>query len=105
MTVKPQSKQSRSPKSGKSTKAGTHETAARTSKRTATPNAKPERKIDKVIALLEQSDGTTMNELVAATDWQPHTTRAALTGLKKKGHIISSEKIDAIRRYRLAKPQ
>ena len=103
MTIKPQSKQSRPPKSGKSTKAGTSETAA-TPKRTATPNAKPERKIDKVIALLERSDGATLQELVAATDWQPHTTRAALTGLRKKGHIINSEKIDGVRRYRMSKP-
>jgi len=28
-------------------------------------------------------------------------TRAALTGLKKKGHMLISEKTDGIRRYRI----
>ena len=36
--------------------------------------------------------GATIDQLVAATGWLPHTTRAALTGLKKKGHVLTSEK-------------
>jgi hypothetical protein len=39
---------------------------------------------------------------VAETGWQHHTTRAALSGLRKKGYIISSERVDDIRRYRAA---
>ncbi len=35
----------------------------------------------RVIALLERDSGATLDELVAATGWLPHTTRAALTGL------------------------
>lgn len=61
-------------------------------------------KIDRVIALLSRPNGATLDELVSATGWQPHTTRAALTGLKKKGRVISSEKIDGVRRYRVGKP-
>jgi hypothetical protein len=49
-------------------------------------------KIAQVIALLEHGEGATLAELVEATGWQPHTTRAALTGLKKKGHIIRKDK-------------
>jgi hypothetical protein len=45
-----------------------------------------------VIALLEREDGATMSELIAATSWLPHTTRAALTGLRKKGHVIERSK-------------
>jgi hypothetical protein len=41
-----------------------------------------------VVAMLSRSEGATLAELVAATDWLPHTTRAALTGLRKKGHAI-----------------
>ena len=41
-----------------------------------------------VIALLSREDGATLDEMIAATGWLPHTTRAALTGLKKKGHVI-----------------
>ena len=37
----------------------------------------------------------------AATGWLPHTTRAALTGLKKKGHADTSTKADGVRTYRL----
>ena len=70
----------------------------------ATPRAKPTSKIDQVIALLSLPNGATLNELVAATGWQPHSTRAALTGMRKKGHAVDSEKIDGIRRYRVSKP-
>jgi hypothetical protein len=42
-------------------------------------------KIAAVIALLQRKQGATLDEMVSATGWQPHTTRAALTGLKKKG--------------------
>lgn len=65
------------------------------------PTAKSASKIDQLVALLSRSNGATLDELVAATGWLPHTTRAALTGLKKKGRVIGSEKIDGIRRYRL----
>ncbi len=41
-----------------------------------------------VIALLSRDSGATLDDLVAATDWLPHTTRAALTGLRKSGFAI-----------------
>jgi hypothetical protein len=59
----------------------------------AKPN--PERgpsKIASVIALLERPEGATLNEMVEATGWLPHSTRAALTGLKKKGHTITKDR-------------
>ena len=43
----------------------------------------------------------TLNEMVEATGWLPHTTRAALTGLKKKGHEVTSTKTDGVRTYRV----
>lgn len=58
-------------------------------------------KIDAVIALLQREGGATLDELVAATGWLTHTTRAALTGLRKKGHTLQSEKVDGARRYRI----
>ncbi|MEE2741654.1 DUF3489 domain-containing protein [Sphingobium sp. UBA5915] len=33
-----------------------------------------------------------MDELIAATSWLPHTTRAALTRLRQKGHDIDRRK-------------
>jgi hypothetical protein len=55
-----------------------------------------------VIALLQRADGATLGDLVAATGWLPHTTRAALTGLRKKGHVIDKTKVDGVSVYRIA---
>ena len=61
--------------------------------------AAPESKIAIVTRLLQQENGASLDDLVAATGWQPHTTRAALTGLRKKGHTISKDKVDGVTRY------
>ena len=45
-------------------------------------------KIAQVIDLLKREDGATLDEMIELTGWKPHTTRAAMTGLKKKGHQI-----------------
>lgn len=58
-------------------------------------------KIGAVIDLLSRPGGASMNELTAATSWLPHTTRAALTGLRRKGHVISREKVDGTTRYQI----
>ncbi|WPZ03947.1 DUF3489 domain-containing protein [Blastomonas marina] len=77
------------------------------SMKTATEKAaaKPrETKIGKVIALLEHKDGATLDEMVEATGWLPHTTRAALTGLKKKkGLTIERDKRGDKACYRITK--
>lgn len=41
-----------------------------------------------LIELLSCNKGATLDRLVEATGWLPHTTRAALTGLRKKGFAI-----------------
>jgi hypothetical protein len=41
-----------------------------------------------VIAMLCAKGGVTLGALVDATGWLPHTTRAALTGLRKRGFSI-----------------
>ena len=59
-------------------------------------------KIEQVLSLLRQPGGATIDQLVAATSWLPHTTRAALTGLRKQGHEIASTKTKGETRvYRL----
>ncbi len=67
-------------------------------------NAKPKgpSKISIVSDLLKRDQGASLDELVNATGWLPHTTRAALTGLKKKGHIIEKSKRDEVTCYRIA---
>ena len=54
--------------------------------------------------LMVRDSGATLDEMVSATGWLPHTTRAALTGLKKKGYRISSDKVDGVRTYRAVAP-
>lgn len=49
-------------------------------------------KIAKVIALLQRDEGATLDEMIKATGWLPHTARAAMTGLRKKGHTIERSK-------------
>ena len=60
-------------------------------------------KISQVIALLQRNQGATLEEMVKATGWLPHTTRAALTGLKKKGHTIERDKRGEVTCYRIAR--
>lgn len=62
----------------------------------------PTRKIKQVLVLLSREEGASLNELVQATSWLPHTTRAALTGLRKKGLIIVKSKVEGVTRYSIA---
>jgi hypothetical protein len=59
-------------------------------------------KTDNVVALLKRKQGATLDELVKATGWLPHTTRAAMTGLRKKGHAINRAVVDGVSRYSIA---
>ncbi|MFN3315018.1 MAG: DUF3489 domain-containing protein [Hyphomonas sp.] len=49
-----------------------------------------------MIAMLRAPDGATIEEIVAALDWRPHTVRGAMAGaLKKKlGLEVTSEKVE-----------
>ena len=51
-----------------------------------------ESKLAKVIGLLQREDGATIDQLADAMGWLPHTTRAALTGLRKRGFEIDRRK-------------
>jgi hypothetical protein len=56
-----------------------------------------------VIELLQRDHGATIDELIAATGWLAHTTRAALTGLRKRGYTVAINRSDKERRslYRI----
>jgi len=56
-------------------------------------------KTEKVVALLKREQGASLDELNNATGWLPHTTRAAMTGLRKKGHAIERTTVDGVSRY------
>lgn len=42
-------------------------------------------KPDTILKLISRKSGATLAQLVTATGWKPHSVRAALTGLRKKG--------------------
>jgi len=47
-------------------------------------------KLTAVVRLLEREGGASIGDLTAATGWLPHTARAALTGLRKRGYRIET---------------
>jgi hypothetical protein len=81
--------------------------AKKTSK--AKPVGKPSRKAaagskqDSVIALLQRPEGATLDNLVKATGWQPHSVRGFLAGtVRKKLKLqLQSQKVDGRRTYRI----
>jgi hypothetical protein len=55
------------------------------------PSQRPPRvgsKLDRLLGLVSTDKGATLDELIGATGWLPHTARAALTGLRKRGYNV-----------------
>ena len=52
-------------------------------------------KLALVIEHLQRADGVSIVDLTQATGWLPHTTRAALTGLRKRGYAVIRERVGA----------
>ena len=48
-----------------------------------------------IIGLLQRKNGAALADLVVATGWLPHTTRAALTRLRQSGHPLDKSKDEA----------
>ena len=65
------------------------------------PKPEPKTKNQQVIELLSRERGATLDEMSTLANWQHHSTRSFMTGLKKKGHVIESAKIDGVLRYRI----
>ncbi len=60
----------------------------------------------RLVELLTPAKGVTIDHVASTLGWLPHTTRAALTGLKKDG--VAVEKLPPLKdtshsRYRLAR--
>jgi hypothetical protein len=53
-------------------------------------------KLAAVIGMLRRPEGATLVDLVAATGWLPHTTRAALTGVRKRGYVVALDRSDRV---------
>ncbi len=55
-----------------------------------------------ILKLVSRKSGATLNSLQNATGWQRHSVRAAITGLRKKGHAVVRERGDrGVTVYRL----
>jgi hypothetical protein len=57
--------------------------------------SRPDTKQSRLIAVLSADGGCSIGEAAAAFGWLPHTTRAALTGLRRKGYVIERMKGEA----------
>lgn len=98
MTDQATAKPNRRPKRNAMTPTGPEQ--AKAPKTTSAPPR--ETKIAQVVRLLQRAEGTNLDQIVKTTGWLPHTARAALTGLKKKGHVIVREKTSEVAIYRIA---
>jgi hypothetical protein len=67
-----------------------------------TPTLRPGSKQALVISMLSGKSGATLDDLIEATGWLPHTTRAALTGLRQKGFSIERTRENDASVYRIA---
>lgn len=66
----------------------------------------PTGKLGVILDLLRRPEGARVDEMSQATGWQVHSVRGAMSGALKKerGFVISSEKTEAGRVYRIASP-
>jgi hypothetical protein len=68
------------------------------------PQPEPAPRVTKrnlLIEMLKREGGATLDQMIEATGWLPHTTRAAMTGLRKAGMTLDSEKLEGVRHYRI----
>ncbi len=64
--------------------------------------APPITKLEILIQHLNGTNGASIVELSKATGWQAHSVRGALAGaLKRKGHLVTSDIVDGVRRHRI----
>ena len=60
-------------------------------------------KADTILDLLQRPAGASIAELTKATGWQPHSVRAALTGLRKKEReVVRTKDNQGVTRYYIA---
>ena len=95
----------------KRARVGKHGATVALAKAKATKKAKDEKepkqgkqatktKSAQVLALLHRKGGATVQEIIAATEWLPHTVRGFLAGTvrKKLGLTVTSTKVDGGKR-------
>ena len=69
------------------------------------PSKSPGGKLGLLLNFLAQDGGATIGALTTLTGWLPHTTRAAMTRLRQRGHSIVLVKQDDRKAYQIAQPK
>ncbi len=64
----------------------------------------PSGKLGQILAAIAAPGGATLSDLIALTGWLPHTTRAALTRLRQRGHAVRLIITTGRKAYHLASP-
>lgn len=64
------------------------------------PARLPTGKLGQVLQAISSDTGATLYEITSLTGWQPHTARAALTGLRQRGFSIQLIEADGRKVYR-----
>ena len=60
-------------------------------------------KSDTILDLVQRPTGASISQLTKATGWQPHSVRAALTSLRKKGRdVVRTKDEEGVTRYGIA---
>jgi hypothetical protein len=79
------------------------QTAGSSALPTKASGARADSKQARVLALLRSADGCTIEAIVTATGWQPHSVRGFFAGVirKKLKFALESELVDEVRRYRI----
>jgi hypothetical protein len=54
-----------------------------------------------LLELISREGGANLQDLTSATGWLPHTARAAITGLRKRGHDVQCQRAEGVSRYTL----
>lgn len=63
---------------------------------------RPGGKLGAVMDAIARPNGASLDELVAMSGWLPHTTRAAVTRLRQRGHDVTLRTVDGRTAYCLA---
>jgi hypothetical protein len=71
-----------------------HQQPSRRGRSTIVDEPRSGSKQARIIKMLSRKSGATLEALVDVTGWLPHTTRAALTGLRKRGYEVVLERQD-----------
>jgi DNA-binding MarR family transcriptional regulator len=85
-------KKSPAPRANGAAKSKATRTTARNSSDTGTGKTRTGGKVAAILTLLQRTEGARLAELEKITGWQPHSVRAALTGLRKRGIDVTRVK-------------